>query len=40
MYDPERDEEHREASLEQAEWEAISAGYGQEHSPFVDDEED
>lgn len=40
MFDVERNQEHQEASLEQAEWEEIQSGYGQEFSPFVDDEEE
>lgn len=38
--DEENDEDlHREASLEQAEWEEISSHYGQEHSPFEEDDD-
>lgn len=40
MFDVERDHDNQEASLEQAEWEEVQATYGQEFSPFVDDDED
>lgn len=40
MFDFERDHEHQEASLEQAEFEEAQASYGQEFSPFVEDDED
>ncbi len=39
MYGPDEDNEslHREASLEQAEFEEQAATFGQDFSPFVED---
>ncbi len=42
MYDPSDDDietTHREASLEQAEFEEQAATFGQDFSPFVEDDE-
>lgn len=42
MYGPDEDNEslHREASLEQAEFEEQAASFGQEFSPFVEDDDE
>lgn len=39
-FDPERDDETREASLEMAEFEELSAMYGQSNEPWSEDDED
>ena len=39
-FDPERDDETREASLEMAEFEELSAMYGQSNDAWSEDDED
>ena len=39
-FDPDREEETREASLEMAEFEELSAMYGQSNEPWSEDDED
>lgn len=39
-FDPEREDETREASLEMAEFEELSAMYGQSNEPWSEDDED
>lgn len=39
-FDPDREDEHREASIEMAEWEELSALHGQSNEPWSEDDED
>lgn len=39
-FDPDREEETREASLEMAEFEELSAMHGQSNEPWSEDDED